>query len=388
MFLFWSSVAASLAAVVGCGYLIAAAVLVGRFARDAAPTRPLLTPGVSVLKPLHGAEPGLVDNLASFCVQDYPGPVQIVLGVQDANDAAVAVVERLRSVQTARDIDLVVDAKVHGSNRKVCNLVNMAPRIRHDVVIIADSDMRVDAGYLSRVIAALERPGIDAVTCLYVGVAVTGIWARLSVLAINAHFLPSVVLGLALGRARPCFGSTLALRGATLDAIGGFEPFVDRLDDDYAVGEALRAHGYRIAIPPFALAHMCAPTSAGELWRQELRWGRTIRSIDPAGYAGSIVAHPLPLALIAIALGAGSTALLPAAGIAAAAIACRMVLLRQVERAYDLPPQPYWLVPARDLLSFVLFVVSFLGRDVSWKGHRFRMVAGGSWVTDRGSHAP
>jgi len=95
MFLFWSSVAASLAAVVGCGYLIAAAVLVGRFARDAAPTRPLLTPGVSVLKPLHGAEPGLVDNLASFCVQDYPGPVQIVLGVQDANDAAVAVVEQL-----------------------------------------------------------------------------------------------------------------------------------------------------------------------------------------------------------------------------------------------------------------------------------------------------
>ena len=388
MFLFWSSVAASLAAVVGCGYLIAATVLVGRFARDAAPTRPLLTPGVSVLKPLHGAEPGLVDNLASFCVQDYPGPVQIVLGVQDANDAAVAVVERLRSVQTARDIDLVVDAKVHGSNRKVCNLVNMAPRIRHDVVIIADSDMRVDAGYLSRVIAALERPGIDAVTCLYVGVAVTGIWARLSVLAINAHFLPSVVLGLALGRARPCFGSTLALRGTTLDAIGGFEPFVDRLDDDYAVGEALRAHGYRITIPPFALAHMCAPTSAGELWRQELRWGRTIRSIDPAGYAGSIVAHPLPLALIAIALGAGSTALLPAAGIAAAAIACRMVLLRQVERAYDLPPQPYWLVPARDLLSFILFVVSFFGRDVSWKGHRYRMVAGGSWVSDRGSHAP
>jgi ceramide glucosyltransferase len=375
MILFWSSVAASLAAVVGCGYLIAAAVLVGRFARDAAPRRPVLAPGVSVLKPLHGAEPGLVDNLVSFCVQDYPGPVQIVLGVQDANDAAVAVVERLRSVQTARDIDLVVDAKVHGSNRKVCNLVNMAPRIRHDVVIIADSDMRVDAGYLSRVIAALQRPGIDAVTCLYVGVAVTGIWARLSVLAINAHFLPSVVLGLALGRARPCFGSTLALRRATLDAIGGFEPFVDRLDDDYAVGEALRAHGYRIAIPPFALPHMCAPISAGELWRQELRWGRTIRSIDPAGYAGSFVAHPLPLALIAIALGAGSTALLPAAGIAAAAIACRMVLLRQVERAYDLPPQPYWLVPARDLLSFALFVLSFLGRDVHWKGRRYRAVA-------------
>jgi ceramide glucosyltransferase len=379
MILFWSSIAASLTAVIGCGYLIAAAALVGRFSRAAASPssgRVLRTPSVTILKPLHGTEPGLIDNLASFCVQDYAGPVQIVFGVQDSNDAAVAVVERLRSVQNGRDIDLVVDSKVHGSNRKVCNLVNMAARIRHEVVVIADSDMRVDADYLSRVVAVLEAPGVDAVTCLYVGVAATGIWARLSVLAINAHFLPSVVVGMALGRARPSFGSTLAMRRATLDAIGGFAPFVERLADDYAIGEALRALGCRIVIPPFALAHMCTPITAGELWRQELRWGRTIRSIDPAGYTGSIVAHPLPPALVAIVLGVGSTALVPALCVALAAIVCRMALLRQVERTYDLPPQPYWLVPARDLLSFALFVWSFLGRDVSWKGRRYRAGAG------------
>jgi ceramide glucosyltransferase len=375
MILLCASVVASVLAGLGCVYLIAAAILVGRFARGAAPAHPMTAPSVTVLKPLHGAEPGLFENLASFCVQDYPGPVQIVCGVQDPSDAAVAIVEQLRSIQPARDIDLVVDATVHGSNRKVCNLVNMAPRIRHEVVVVADSDMRVDPGYLSRVVAALERPGVDAVTCLYVGVAVPGIWARLSVLAINAHFLPSVVLGLALGIARPCFGSTIALRRATLDAIGGFAPFVDRLDDDYAIGEALRVRGCRIAIPPFALAHMCTPMLLRELWRQELRWGRTIRSIDPAGYAGSIVAHPLPLALIAIVLGACTPAFLPAIGLALAAIGCRMALLRQVGRAYDLPPQPYWLVPARDLLSFVLFVLSFLGRDVHWKGRRYRAVA-------------
>jgi ceramide glucosyltransferase len=119
-----------------------------------------------------------------------------------------------------------------------------------------------------------------------------------------------------------------------------------------------------------------------------LRWARTIKSIDPLGYAGSIAAHPLPWALIAALLGAGSTAFLPAIAIAVVSIGCRVALLRQVERAYALPPQAYWLVPARDLLSFILFVVSFFGRDVSWKGHRYRMVAGGSWVSDRGSHAP
>ena len=388
MMLFWLSVTASLVAVAGCGFLVTATILVARAAGSPARPRAVVVPAVTVLKPLHGDEPGLLDNLGSFCSQDYPGPIQVVFGVQDPGDGAVAVVEHLRKTQTGRDLDLVIETKVHGLNRKVSNLVNMAPRIRHDVVVLADSDMRVDPDYLSRVTAALDEPGVGAVTCLYYGVPVAGMWSSLSALAINAHFLPGVVFGSALGLARPCFGSTLALRRQTLGEIGGFIAFVDCLADDYAMGAALRARGYAISIPPFAVAHMCTEASARDFWRHELRWARTIKSIDPLGYAGSILAHPLPWALIAALLGAGSTAFLPAIAIAAVSIGCRVALLRQVERAYALPSQAYWLVPARDLLSFILFVVSFFGRDVSWKGHRYRMVAGGGWVSDRGSHAP
>ena len=388
MILFWSSVTASLIAVTGCGFLIAATILVARAAGSPARPHALAMPAVTVLKPLHGDEPGLRDNLGSFCSQDYPGPIQVVFGVQDPGDGAVAVVEHLQKTQAGRDLDLVIETKVHGLNRKVSNLVNMTPRIRHDVVVLADSDMRVDPGYLSRVTAALDEPGVGAVTCLYYGVPVAGMWSSLSALAINAHFLPGVVFGSALGLARPCFGSTLALRRQTLGEIGGFIAFADCLADDYAMGAALRARGHTISIPSFAIAHMCTEASASDFWRHELRWARTIKSIDPLGYAGSILAHPLPWALIAALLGAGSTAFLPAIAIALASIGCRVALLRQVERAYALPSQAYWLVPARDLLSFILFVVSFFGRDVSWKGHRYRMVAGGSWVSDRGSHAP
>jgi ceramide glucosyltransferase len=388
MMLFWLSVTASLVAVAGCGFLVTATILVARAAGSPARPRAVVVPAVTVLKPLHGDEPGLLDNLGSFCSQDYPGPIQVVFGVQDPGDGAVAVVEHLRKTQTGRDLDLVIETKVYGLNRKVSNLVNMAPRIRHDVVVLADSDMRVDPDYLSRVTAALDEPGVGAVTCLYYGVPVAGMWSSLSALAINAHFLPGVVFGLALGLARPCFGSTLALRRQTLGEIGGFIAFVDCLADDYAMGAALRARGHTISIPPFAVAHMCTEASARDFWRHELRWARTIKGIDPLGYAGSILAHPLPWALIAALLGAGSTAFLPAIAIALASIGCRVALLRKVERAYALPPQAYWLVPARDLLSFILFVVSFFGRDVSWKGHRYRMVAGGSWVSDRGSHAP
>src|SRR6266480_1326793 len=357
MILFWWSVAASAVAVVGCAYLIAAAVLVRRFARDRASPAPGGGPAVTILKPLHGNEPGLFDNLRSFFMQDYRGDTQIVFGVQDPGDGAIAAVERLRKAQPDRDLDLVIDTRAHGVNRKVSNLVNMAPRIRHEVIVLADSDMRVEPDYLSCVIAALERPGVGAVTCLYYGAAAGGTWARQGALLINAHFLPSVVVGLALGRARPCFGSTIA-----------------------------RRRGYAVAIPPFAIAHICTETSLRDLWRHQLRWARTVRSIDPSGYAGSLVSHALPWALIAALLGAGSAAALPAVLIAMAAIACRMALLRQVEHAYALPPQTYGLLPACDLLSFAVFVISFLNWEVSWKGRRLRMVAG-AWTAGRGAQS-
>jgi len=143
-----------------------------------------------------------------------------------------------------------------------------------------------------------------------------------------------------------------------------------------------------MSIPSFAIAHMCTSMSAGDLWRQELRWGRTIKSIDRWGYAASALGYPLPLALIAAVMSSTSIAVLaPAIGIAIIAIAWRMVLLWQVERAFRLPRQSYWLVPVRDLLSFGVFALSFLGRQVNWRGRRYRTGYGGDWVVDRGAHS-
>jgi ceramide glucosyltransferase len=384
MILFWLSFTALLVATTGCAYLIAATIIVSRAVQKPAQSRAEAVPGVTILKPLHGDEPGLFENLSSFCTQDYPGHIQIVFGVQDPSDASVAVVRRLQNAWPTRDLDLVIETKVHGLNRKVSSLVNMASRIQQDVVVIADSDMRVNPGYLSQVVAALDQPGVSAVTCLYYGVPVAGIWSAFCALAINAHFLPGVTFGLALGLARPCLGSTLALRRQTLGEIGDFMPFVDRLADDYVMGESLRAHGGMISIPPFAIAHMCTQSSPRDFWCHELRWARTIKSIDPVGYAGSIVAHPFAWALIAALLGAGSTTLVPAIVITVASIVCRVALLRHVERVYALPSQTYWLVPAGDLLSFILFGLSFFGRHVNWRGYSLSV---GNWVTDRGSRA-
>jgi ceramide glucosyltransferase len=386
MILYWAAMAALVLAVAGCMHLVAALVLVARFARNGA-SAPQVAPTVTILKPLHGAEDGLYDNLASFCRQDYPAPVEIVCGVADAGDAAVAVVERLRTDLPAHAIALVIDPTLHGSNRKVSNLINMAPRIHHEVVVLADSDIRVAPDYLARGVAALHAPGVGAVTCLYHGVALGGAWSRLLALGIDSQFLPNAVVGVGLGLAQPCFGSTIAMRRETLAAVGGFQRVADTLADDYALGAAVRAAGLRIAIPAFAVAHVSGPMRAGEVWRQELRWARTIRAIEPVGYAGSLVTYPLAWALLAAILGGfsvvGSLALI----VAVAAIAGRMALLACSGRRLGFRPHSYWLVPARDLFSFAIFATSFFGRAVVWRGQGLRVGAAGRLLSGGGSQS-
>jgi len=380
--LYWSSIIAGFVSIVGCAYLICATLLTDQFPRRAARAPRTSMPKVTILKPLHGAEPGLFENLASFCNQNYPSAVQIVLGVQDPRDDAIAIVKRLRAEHECCHLDLIVDATMHGLNRKVSNLINMWRHVEYEVVVVADSDMRVDPDYLSRIIAALEHPGVGAVTCLYHGLPVTGFWARLVALGINAHFLPNVIMGLGLNLAHPCFGSTIAFRRKVLVEIGGFVRVADCLADDYAIGAALRARGYEIAVSPVTIGHVCGDMSASELWQHELRWARTIRSLDPAGYAGSVISHVFPLALVAALAGVATGSVGPAMalGLCTVSFGCRLALIRHVERAFNLPPQSCWLVPLRDMLSFTIFVASLFGQSARWKGRRYRFVAGGTLV--------
>jgi ceramide glucosyltransferase len=366
----------------GCIYALFAAALLRRFAQKMASARPSAR-NLTILKPLYGREPELETNLASFCTQDYSGRVQLIFGVQDPADPAGAVVDRLRERFPDHDIELVANPSEHGSNPKISNLINMLPRARHDILVVSDSDIRVAPDYLRVVVSELSQPGVGLVTCLYRGIPITGLWSNLAAAAINQHFLPSVLVGLRLGLAHPCFGSTIALRKETLHQIGGFEAFSDQLADDYAMGEAVRGFGFEVAIPPLLIAHTCSEQSLGELLGHELRWARTIRSIDPWGYAGLVATNPLPLALIAAALqGFGVAGI----GLIALALACRLLASLQMPAVHDggegsVSP---WLIPLRDLLSFAIFLASFMPLPVSWRGHRYGLRSDGTLTTSQG----
>ncbi|MFZ0728767.1 MAG: bacteriohopanetetrol glucosamine biosynthesis glycosyltransferase HpnI [Methylovirgula sp.] len=361
---------------IGCLYLLVAAAVVLRLPEHrrghCKPTAP-----VTILKPLQGAEPNLAPRLRSFCNQEFDAPVEMICGMLNHSDpAASAVGEIARSAATA--IELRIDARERGSNRKISNLVNMQISAHNEILVITDSDIEVGPGYLRDVVAELENPAIGAVTCLYHGVAASGVWSRFAALAMNAHFLPTVVVALSFGLAQPCFGSTIAMRRSTLARIGGFEAFADYLADDYAIGEAVRSAGYDVAIPNFTIAHFCFDASLPILLRHELRTARTIKSIDPLGYCGTVVTHPFALALLAALFGGNDPLLL-----AVIALACRVLLCRCVEHRFRLPRQPYELIPLRDLLSFAVFTLSFFGRSVSWRGYSYRVGSDGRLAPDR-----
>ncbi len=371
----WIGLLCIVGAAFGCFHILTACALVLRFTRSPTSDSADAAPSVTLLKPLRGAEPRLFECLSSFCTQDYSAPVQIVLGTQDRDDPAIETADRLKAMFPRQEIVLKEDPHEHGSNRKISNLVNMLPLAQHDVLVVADSDIEVGPKYLSILADQLQQPKVGAVTCLYHGIAGAGLWSKLSAMAINSHFLPEVVSALKFRLAQPCFGATIAIRRPTLGQIGGFAAFAGCLADDYMIGQAVRSCGYAVAIPPCSVGHVCFERTPQTLLARQIRFARTIKSINPIGYAGSILTHPFPLALLATPLSIPGALL-----VAALALGCRAALCACVRRAFHLDRQHYLLIPLLELMLFAIYVASFFGASVSWREDRYRVASDGNLV--------
>ena len=371
----WLAIAAAVATGFGLVVSVLAAVAVRRFSR-AAHFVSSGRPAISVLRPLHGDEPGLDRALASLAAQDYPD-FQIVFGVQDAADPALAAVARLRADHPALDVAIVVNTCSHGPNPKVSNLINMLPLARHDMLVFSDSDLHVAPTYLRGLVSALARPGTGLVTTLCTGLpTVPGVAARLAALQITHSFLPGALLSRALGR-QDCLGTTMALHRDTLARAGGLPALVGHLADDNLLGRHVRQLGLGIGLAATVPATAARDASLAMLWQHELRWARTIRALAPAAFAASAVQFPLAWALAAC-LCSGATPW--AVGLLALAWLVRAAAARSVSRALSQPAGLGWaaagLLPARDVLSVLQIVASFLGGRVLWQGHVLRADAG------------
>lgn len=336
-----------------------AAVMALRERRDPARLRP-----VSVLKPLCGAEPRLYDNLRSFFAQAHPA-FQLVFGVRDPQDPAIAVVRRLQAEFPQVEAALVIDPRVHGANLKVSNLINLLPAARHDWLVLADSDIGAAPDYLEHVTLPLADPGVGIVTCLYRGVPRGGLWARLGALFIDDWFAPSVQVSNAFGSTRFAFGSTIALRRESLQAAGGFEALRDVLADDFWLGEFTRRQGLRTVLSHVVVTTDVIENSLRQLWRHELRWLRTTRAAEPTGFAFVFVTFTFPVLLAGLLLARTELAL----ALALIGATGRLVLhyLQRQWRAEPAPRYESLLLPLRDSLMLATWAAAMTGFRVQWR---------------------
>lgn len=333
------------------------------------------TPPVTVLKPLKGVDPDIYKSFTSHCLQDYP-EYEIIFGVSESDDPALDLVRRLQSEFPEKQIRSLVCEEKLGTNTKVSNLAQMVAQARYDHLIVNDSDIVVEPDYLRRTMAPLSDSKVGLVTNLYRGVAAATLGSRLEALGISTDFIAGVLVARYLEGIRFGLGSTLAFRRSDLESIGGFEGFVDYLADDYEIGKRIAERGLEVRLSDQVVETFLPAYSFSDFIRHQLRWARSIRDSRRWGYAGLLFTFGLPWALLALFFSAAATWawLLLAATLAVRltmALSVGFFLLRdrQVRRCW-------WLIPLRDIAALLVWIASFAGHTVAWRGNRFRLKDG------------
>ena len=328
--------------------------------------------GISILKPVRGADPGFLDAIRSQARQDY-SPFEILFGVRDAADPAVGDIEHLIAEFPDRAIRLIL-CSTDAPNRKAGVLMDLGREARYPILVVSDSDISVPAEYLRAVTAPLSDPAIGLVTCLYRAEARD--WpSRFEALAIATEFAPSTLVAPFVGISEFALGSTLAFRRADLDKIGGFAAIADYVADDYQLGKRIHRLGYRNWMSKVVVSTRVAAGSWSGAWKHQLRWARTIRLSRGAGYAGLPVTFATFWAVVAASFGHWWMALALIATRLAMAITAGWFVLRSSDVWKYLP-----LIPIRDLWGVAIWAVGLVGNTVEWRGRTLRLDAEGKIV--------
>jgi len=330
-------------------------------------------PPISVLKPLAGVDEGLEENLASFFEQQYPC-FEILFAVYDLSDPAVAVVERLRARYPAVPSQLLATGEPPYPNIKVYKLDRMLERARHDLIVMADSDVRVTPGMLAAMAAEFEDEKLGLATCPYLAVPSRSFWSALEAVGLNTEFLGGVLVARMLDGMKFALGPAIAARRAALEAIGGFDALKEYHAEDFVMGKMVAAHGYRVILSSYVIEHRIGAQGFAENLRHRLRWCRSTRRSRPWGYLGQVFTNPLPLALALVVVRPEWWPV----GLAAVALRLFSVWATAKYVLRDPLTRHLWpLLPLQDAMSFAVWICGFFGRTIQWRGRKYYLMPDG-----------
>ncbi len=336
-------------------------------------------PPVSILKPLKGADYGLKENLASFCSQDYPD-YEVLLGVKSEEDGAFGVAREISRMFPER-VRLMVGHEDLGANRKVSNLHRLSQSATHDLLAVSDSDMRVGRDYLKAIVSEyLENENTGLVTSLYRITTPTGLGAAFESLTIAMDFIPSVLVAqIVEGGINFGLGASMLFSREKFGQTGGFKAIADHLADDYQVGYRLSRAGHKVVLSKYVMEDMEGPMGFWQYLSHQLRWARTYRVSRPKGYIGYGITHFFVYGLLLSLFWPGTVAF----SVLALAFFLRVLAGFAVNRKFiSRAGWSFWffclfLLPLKDIFSFVIWLLSFAGRKVTWRGEKYMVSATG-----------
>lgn len=336
-------------------------------------------PPASILKPVRGVDPGAYENFASYCRLDYP-EYETVFAVAEANDPIVPVIEKLQRDFPDRRIRLVLNVERCGQNSKVNNLCRLVKEAAFDLLVMTDSDVRVEQDYLREVAAPFANPRVGAVTSFYRCMGGGTLAADLDMLGMSADSVPSALVARKLeGKVQFAFGWTMATKKKYLAEIGGWEAMANHHSDDFELGNRLARHGYRVELMRQPVWMAFPKEGFKEFWQHEMRWSIGLRNVRPAGYVGMILTHGLPWTVLAAVV----------AGVAGWKVLAAFYLISYLLLRLGLTwtagvwglgdrgiSRRLWLLPLRDAISAVVWLAGFFSNKVTWRGIEYRIKKG------------